>query len=103
MTGDALYWLQWVLRRSPDLSWPQFTKDLLIHFGDNSTTIYYEAWGSTQQTGSLEDYVSSFIVRSAQDTKFGRGALFGTVFNWLTSSYSHEDSGGYHYGRVCIY
>lgn len=55
-----------MLRRSPDLSWSQFTKELLIRFGDNTPTNYYEAWGSTRQTGSLEDYVSRFIVRAAQ-------------------------------------
>lgn len=66
MTGDALYWIQWMLRRSPEFSWAKLSKELVICFGDDSTSNHYEAWAATTQTGSLEDYISRFIANAAQ-------------------------------------
>lgn len=66
MTGDALYWMQWMLRRSPMLPWEKFSSELMIHFGIDSTANNYEAWAATKQTGALEDYILRFIAHAAQ-------------------------------------
>lgn len=47
MTDDALYRMQWMLRRSPELSWEKLSMELVICFGINSTSNNYDVWAAT--------------------------------------------------------
>ncbi|KAH6767732.1 hypothetical protein C2S52_018715 [Perilla frutescens var. hirtella] len=66
MTGRSMFWAQWVLRRSTAITWAQFTRELVEHFGDSSAVNAYEAMHLTRQTGSLEDYLTLFEEQVAQ-------------------------------------
>ncbi|KAL6579078.1 hypothetical protein OROMI_009294 [Orobanche minor] len=58
MSGRAMFWAQWAMRRCPGILWEQFSRELIERFGDSSTKNAYEAMHSTRQTGSLEDYLA---------------------------------------------
>lgn len=66
MSGRAMFWAQWVLRRSSSITWVQFSQELIDRFGDSSAINAYEAMHITRQTGSLEDYLALFEERVAQ-------------------------------------
>ncbi|KAH6813356.1 hypothetical protein C2S51_022374 [Perilla frutescens var. frutescens] len=53
MQGDAMYWIQWVLRRFPTLTWQKFMDELLLRFGEDDTVNSYEAMVTTRQTGQF--------------------------------------------------
>ncbi|KAG6401130.1 hypothetical protein SASPL_137975 [Salvia splendens] len=53
-------------RRFPSLSWDQFSRELLLRFGDDSACDSYEALAATKQDGSVADYIASFESHLAQ-------------------------------------
>lgn len=43
MSGNAMFWTQWVLRRAVLISWADVLKELVARFGDSSAINAYEA------------------------------------------------------------
>lgn len=41
MSGNAMFWAQWVLRRAALISWTDFSKELVARFGDSSAVNAY--------------------------------------------------------------
>ncbi|KAG6430773.1 hypothetical protein SASPL_108846 [Salvia splendens] len=66
LSGPALPWIQNLRRRFPSLSWDQFSRELLLRFGDDSACDSYEALAATKQDGSVADYIASFESHLAQ-------------------------------------
>lgn len=44
MSGNALYGMQWMLRRFPDITWSQFTSELLLCFDDGLASTIMKPW-----------------------------------------------------------
>lgn len=65
MSSNAMFWAQWVLRRTASILWADFSKELVGYFGDSSAVNAYEALHLTRQTGSLEEYLALFEARVA--------------------------------------
>lgn len=86
MSGNAMFWAQWVLRRAAAISWPDFSKELVARFGDSSAVNAYEALHLTRQTGSLEDYLSLFESRVAQLPSLPPEQYLGVFLGGLKSS-----------------
>ncbi|XP_047961686.1 heat shock 70 kDa protein 15-like [Salvia hispanica] len=66
LSGPAMSWIQFLQCRSPDLTWDQFSDELLIRFGSDLTLDEYEALPTPSQEGSLDDYIAEFEVCLAQ-------------------------------------
>ena len=66
LSGPAMSWIQFLQCRSPDLTWDQFSDELLIRFGSDLTLDEYEALPTPSQEGSLDDYIAEFEGRLAQ-------------------------------------
>lgn len=80
-----------MLHRTPTLSWAQFSKELQLRFWNNSTSNYYEAWGATRQTGTIEDeeYVSQFA-HASQVTNLKEEHYLGQFRNNLKQEIRHH-------------
>lgn len=96
LTGDALYWLQWVFRPSPTLSWLQFKKDVLICFGDNSTPTpnYYGTWGLAHQSGLVGRLCLVSSHASTIPRLWVRSTTWGNIW-WvfgLTSTWKYAET-----------
>ncbi|KAG6405915.1 hypothetical protein SASPL_133509 [Salvia splendens] len=66
LSGPVTPWIQLILRRCPNLSWDQFSQELLIRFGTNQALDGYEALRMTRQEGTLDEYITEFEGRLAQ-------------------------------------
>ncbi|KAG6432638.1 hypothetical protein SASPL_104219 [Salvia splendens] len=66
LAGPAMAWVQVLLRRSPLITWDDFSRELQIRFGTRVALDEYEALHTTIQVGSLNDYISSFESQLAQ-------------------------------------
>ncbi|KAL6508768.1 hypothetical protein OROHE_021327 [Orobanche hederae] len=83
LNGPAMAWIQLLLRRFPELDWSRFSRELLIRFGDGSTVNGFEALMTTRQTGSLEDYISSFESLISQLPTFSDDVYLGFFLGGL--------------------
>ncbi|XP_057794044.1 uncharacterized protein LOC131010514 [Salvia miltiorrhiza] len=86
MSGRAIFWAQWVLRRSASIEWSQFSQELIERFGDSSAINAYEAMHITRQTGSLEEYLALFEERIAQLPELPPAQYLGMFLGGLHSS-----------------
>ncbi|KAG6421417.1 hypothetical protein SASPL_117969 [Salvia splendens] len=66
LAGPAMAWVQVLSRRSPLITWDDFSRKLQIRFGTRVALDEYEALHTTIQVGSLDDYISSFESRLPQ-------------------------------------
>ncbi|KAH6822518.1 hypothetical protein C2S53_008995 [Perilla frutescens var. hirtella] len=92
MGGDVLFWVQWMMRRFPTISWSQFTAELLLRFDDGSVVNRfndgsvvnpYEAMGITRQIAMVDDYVTTFVSRVAQLPNLPEAHYLGQFFSGL--------------------
>lgn len=65
MEGNALHWMQWLLNEIPNISWHKFTVELLRRYRDDPRANPCESLALTRQTGTVDEYVDSFITRLA--------------------------------------
>ncbi|XP_057766739.1 uncharacterized protein LOC130987132 [Salvia miltiorrhiza] len=86
MSGRAMFWAQWVLRRSASIEWSQFSQELIERFGDSSAINAYEAMHITRQTGPLEEYLALFEERIAQLPELPPAQYLGMFLGGLHSS-----------------
>lgn len=66
LAGPALPWYQLLRRRIPNLTWAQFTRELMKRFGDKMALDGYEAFAATRHDSSLIEFVVAFESRLAQ-------------------------------------
>lgn len=63
MEGTALHLTCWVLRRTPTVTWAQFTGELLQRFDENPLYDPFETLMETVQKGFVDDCVNGFVAR----------------------------------------
>ncbi|XP_057791220.1 uncharacterized protein LOC131008354 [Salvia miltiorrhiza] len=83
MSSSAMPWIQMLLRRCPSLTWSRFTRELLIRFGDGSAINGFEALATTNQTGTLDEYISAFETRVSQLPEFSNEQYLGFFLGGL--------------------
>ncbi|CAA0825193.1 Eukaryotic aspartyl protease family protein [Striga hermonthica] len=83
MSGDALYWVQGLMRRFPTIAWPQFIEELLFRFSTLTTVNAYEALKVTRQTGSVDEYITEFEAYVAQVTDLSDPHYLGQFLGGL--------------------
>ncbi|CAA0824338.1 Unknown protein [Striga hermonthica] len=83
MSGDALYWVQGLMRRFPTIAWPQFIEELLFRFSTLTTVNAYEALKVTRQTDSVDEYIAEFEACVAQVTDLSDPHYLGQFLGGL--------------------
>ncbi|KAG6382299.1 hypothetical protein SASPL_158044 [Salvia splendens] len=86
MSGPAVAWMLLLLRLHPQLTWQQFTQEILVRFGNVSAFNEYEALKNTTQTGSLEQYISAFESNMARLKVFSEAECVGYFLAGLKKS-----------------
>ncbi|KAH6762233.1 hypothetical protein C2S52_019666 [Perilla frutescens var. hirtella] len=69
MEGAALHWIQWLLHRKPNVSWSDFTTELLVRFDDNYLFDPFETLLETSHLGSVDEFVNRFVARMEHVTR----------------------------------
>ncbi|XP_042057010.1 heat shock 70 kDa protein 15-like [Salvia splendens] len=83
LSGPAMSWIQLLLRCNPDLTWDQFTHELLVRFGSDPALDGHEALPTPSQEGSLDDYVAEFEECLAQLPELAEKQYLGLFLGGL--------------------
>lgn len=86
MPESAVAWVLLLLRLNPELTWQQFSQELLVRFGNVSNFNEYEALKNTTQTGSLEHYIFKFESKMARLKVFSEAKCVGYFLAGLKKS-----------------
>lgn len=66
MEDGALHWLLWLRQRIPNLTWDQFSAELLHRYSLNALMSPFEKLAAVQQTDSVVVYIDQFLTCAAQ-------------------------------------
>ncbi|KAG6396996.1 hypothetical protein SASPL_143157 [Salvia splendens] len=86
MVEPAVAWMLLLLRLNPELTWQQFSQEILVRFGNVSAFNEYEALKNTTQTGSLEHYICKFESKMAWLKVFSEAECVGYFLAGLKKS-----------------
>lgn len=66
ISGPTLHSLQWLHQRSLNLSWLQFSRELLHWYGGDIRANHYEQLATIRQEGSIGNYINVFMELAVQ-------------------------------------